>query len=402
VLRKLRQLGRFAVRVLVRFQEDDGPRVAASLTYTTLLSLVPLATIALSAVSAFPVFAEFRAALQEFLAENMLPPDVAGTVSGHLDEFAANAARLTALGLAVLAVTAVLLMFTIERAFNGIWRVRHGRSPVARVLVYWGVLTLGPVLVGASLSMTSYLVGLSVAQVHVPGLRRALLGLIPLALTTLAFALLYYIVPNRRVQLRHALLGALVAAVMFELMKRGFALFVARFPSYQLVYGAFAAVPIFLVWIYLSWMVAVLGAVVTALLPDFGVAERARRGAGGEFGIALALLRALILAQRDGQRLGLRALAREASSGSDVTESVLERAAAAGWVARTGADSWVLACDADVVTLADVYRQFVFSAGEALPGARDDQVAALIDRTGTIADETLNSPIRVLSGARAS
>src|SRR3972149_6109340 len=179
MLRKLRQLGRFVVRVLMRFQEDDGPRVAASLTYTTLLSLVPLATIALAAVSAFPVFSEFRAALQEFLAENMLPPDVARTVSGHLDEFAANAARLTALGTAVLAVTAILLMFTIERAFNGIWRVQRARSPVVRVLVYWGVLTLGPVLVGASLSMTSYLVGLSVAHVQVPGLRRVLLGLSP-------------------------------------------------------------------------------------------------------------------------------------------------------------------------------------------------------------------------------
>lgn len=400
--RRLRQLGRFVIRVARRFVEDDGLRFAASLTYTTLLSLVPLATIALSLVAAFPVFAEFRSALQAFLVGQILPPGVAATVAGHLDEFAAKAARLTALGLAVLAITAILLMFTIERAFNEIWRVRKRRPPVVRVLVYWGVLTLGPVLVGASLSMTSYLVARSMVEAHLPGLARLLLGLAPLAFTTVAFALLYYVVPNRRVLLRHAAIGAVIAAVMFELMKRGFAAFVAQVPSYQLVYGAFAAVPLFLVWIYLSWVVAVIGAVVTALLPDFATPERARRGAGGEFAAALALLRALVLAQRDSRTPALRALAREAGVSTAVAEGVLERMAREGWVTPTGAERWVLACDADAVMLADVYRESVFSAPESRLDVRDASIVEWIGRAGEAADAALAVPIRTLAGARAA
>jgi len=291
----LRELGR-------RFIADDCFKLAASLAYTTLLALVPLVTIGLAVFSTFPAFQNFTVGVNEFVARAMLPSAVEQIVATHLDQFTRSAGRLTAVGIIFLGLTAILLMQTIDAALQRIFAVRRARPWTLRILTYWGVLTLGPLLIGASLSITSYL--LRVAPVRGRYIDPFLLfDVIPFALTAIAFVLLYKVVPNRRIEAKDALIGGLCAALLFEAMKQGFAVYIARFPTYTLIYGAFAAIPIFLLWIYLSWLVVLLGAVLAATLPewrsghagsrmlcDMDVAERLQG--------LLRLLRALVATQR--------------------------------------------------------------------------------------------------------
>jgi membrane protein len=200
----------------------------------------------------------------------MLPEKIGQAITGYVEQFIANAAKLTAIGIVLLAATAIALMYTIERTFNSIWRVAKARRAGRRLFVYVAILAIGPLLIGLSLSITSYVVTVSLGlTAGIPGAGDAILWLVPLLLTIAAFALLYFAVPATAVAPGHALIGGAVAGVLFECMKRAFAFYVSQVPTYAMVYGAFATVPLFLLWIYLSWVVTALGAVVTALLPEF-------------------------------------------------------------------------------------------------------------------------------------
>src|SRR5712671_479417 len=394
----LRRLGRFLAHVFRRFNEDRCLQIASSLTFTTLLALVPLVTLTLALMAAFPIFSGLGEHIHAFLLANMLPEKAGKVVTGYIEQFSGQAGRLTALGSAVLAVTAFLMMFTIERAFNSIWRVSRPRPLAQRILVYWATLTLGPVLIGASLSITSYLVGVSLGFARqTPFAGAAILGLVPFVLTCAAFMLLYYLVPNRAVKPRHALMGGLVAALAFEIMKRSFALYIAKFPTYTFVYGAFAVIPIFLVWIYLSWVVIVIGALITALAPDFAVLrEAARRPSGSGFSEALALLLVLARAQQGRQLLGMEQIAERASLTGDRTESHLERMVARGWVARSVGNRYGLVCDTERLLVAEVYREFVLD-GRASPGTeRGKALRTLLEQFAASADEALDLPLKRL------
>jgi membrane protein len=401
---KLRQLGRFLAHVLRRFDQDHCLQIASSLTYTTLLALVPLVTIMLTLMSAFPVFSGLGQHIHAFLLANMLPEKAGTIVSGYIEQFSGRAGRLTAFGTAFLAVTAFMMMFTMERAFNSIWRVSRPRPVVQRVLVYWAALTLGPVLIGASLSITSYLVGASLGLTReTPLAGTAILWLVPFLLTCAAFTLLYFIVPNRAVKPRHAVIGGLVAAFVFEIMKRSFAVFIAQFPTYTLVYGAFAVIPIFLLWIYFSWVVVVIGALITALAPDFAILGDRPKGTGGAgFGEAVATLLALARAQRTPEVLDLRRIARATSLTVDQAEKLLERMAVRGWVARSGADRYALVFDKDRLLVGDVYREFVLDGRRTLGGAHGEALERLMTKLAINADESLNVPVgRLLEGEAA-
>jgi len=260
----------FAGRVAVRFHEDRCLELASSLAFTTVLSLVPLITVALTLTSAHPISAGFVEHINKFVASHMLPEKFGQVIIGYVDQFIANAAQLTAIGIVLVTAAAISLLYTIERAFNSIWRVTKVRRSGRRFVVYVAILTIGPLLIGLSLSITSYVVTVSLGlTAGVPGAGDAILWLIPLLLTIAAFSLLYFAVPAVSVASGHALIGGTVAGVLFELMKRGFAFYVSQVPTYSMVYGAFATVPLFLLWIYLSWVVTAFGAVVTALLPGF-------------------------------------------------------------------------------------------------------------------------------------
>jgi membrane protein len=352
----------FALAVFWRFYEERGLQTAGSLTYTTLLSLVPLFTVALAVSTAFPVFDQTIGALQEFVLENFLP-DARGidVISDQITAFTRNAGRLTAIGLAFFLVTAVMLMMTIDVALNRLFRVQRQRPMLQQVLMYWAVLTLGPVLIGGSLSMTSFAVGASFGWLRLSRVADFVLGVLPFIFTCIALMLLYGVVPNRRVEPRDALIGGVVAGIAFEIAKRGFAVYLARFPTYTLIYGAFATIPIFLVWLYLSWVVVLAGATLTAMLPAYRFAE-GRPIPGRDFMDALAVLSVLARAQDKGGAVRVAQISNQVRLMPHRCEAALERAARLGWTARTVRDSWLLARDADTISVADIYRSFAFDA----------------------------------------
>jgi membrane protein len=358
----LRALADFALAVAHRFYDERALVTAASLTYTTLLSLVPLFTVALAASTAFPVFDEAVSALQAFVFENFLP-DARGveTIAEQIRSFTENAGRLTAIGTAFFVVTSVMLMLTIDDSLNRIFRVQRRRPLLQQVLIYWGVLTLGPVLIGGSLSASSFAVGASLGMLQLDDFAEFLLRVLPFVFTCAALTLLYAVVPYRYVELRHALVGGILAGAAFELAKRGFGLYLAWFPTYRLIYGAFATIPIFLIWLYVSWLVVLAGAAFTAVLPGYyGASTERRHPPGQDFADALAVLDILARGHREGRITRLRHIARRMRVLPYRAEGVLERMARLHWVARTEKDGWLLARDPGGITLADVYREFVF------------------------------------------
>jgi membrane protein len=357
-----RGFANFALAVFWRFYEERGLQTAGSLTYTTLLSLVPLFTVALAVSTAFPVFDQTMTALQEFILENFLP-DARGidTIAEQITTFTQNAGRLTAIGLGFFFLTAVMLMMTIDVSLNRLFRVQRSRPMVQQVLMYWAVLTLGPLLIGGSLSMTTFAVGASLGWLKLGFAADLVLGVLPFVFTCAALTLLYGIVPYRSVKPRDALVGGVVAGIAFEVVKRGFAIYLARFPTYTLIYGAFATIPIFLLWLYVSWVVVLAGATLTAMLPAYRLAE-GKPIPGRDFMDALAVLSVLARAQEKGGPIRLEQISNQVRVVPYRCEAALERAARLGWTARTHRDGWVLARDADDLRVAEIHRTFVFDA----------------------------------------
>src|SRR3954468_1799390 len=264
-----RYLIAFAAALPRRLFEDRLTQAAGSLTYTTLLSIVPLVVVALALSTAFPAFDRVIGELQNYLINNFLPKAKGiDTVVRQFNTFASGVGKLTGLGLGVLGVTAVMLMLTVDDVMNRIFRVERKRSLAQRVATYWAVLTLGPLLFGAGISMTSALTVHSLGLLSLGAFVQTALGVLPFVLTWAGLVAIYILVPNRPVPLQHALAGALLAGVVFEVAKRLFAYYVSGFPAYTLLYGTFAALFTLLVWVYLSWLIVLVGATFTATLVE--------------------------------------------------------------------------------------------------------------------------------------
>ena len=253
-------------RILARIKTERLPSVASALAFTTLLALVPLLTVMFAILSiVFPFFVEWRDEIETLLYSN-LAPATGDAVQTYLREFSGQVGSLTGLGLAGLLVTALLLLSTIEDAFNQIWSVAKGRTLSQRLLLYWAMLTLGPILMVISIAVTTYLGSNVLGQwVSVAsGPHEVVLGALPVLLQALGFFLMYLIVPSCPVRPRSALVGAVVTLALFELTKFGFVIFISNFDTYQIIYGAMWSIPVFLLWIYLSWLVILLGACISA------------------------------------------------------------------------------------------------------------------------------------------
>jgi membrane protein len=357
-----------------RFREDRLGLTASSLTFTTTMALVPFFTVALAVFTAFPMFGKLQDALQGWLVQALIPDAIARQVLGYLNQFAGKASRLGAVGLAVLLVTALALVLTIDRTLNAIWRVKRPRSLGQRVLVYWAVMTLGPLLLGASLSFSSYLLSASRGLVAaMPGTLRFLLDVIEFFLLAAGLAALYRYVPNTPVRRGHAWAGGLFAAVGIELAKRLLALYIGKVPTYSAVYGAFATLPILLVWIYMVWVMALLGAVIAAYLPSLIAGTRRRGGGHGwQFQLALEVLQHLHRARVSARR-GLSApqLAQALEVDALQLEPVLETLVSLDWIGRVNEvedeaeTRYVMLADSESTALEPLMRHLLLPSSEA-------------------------------------
>jgi len=244
-------------------KEDRIGVTAGHLAYVTLLSLVPFVVVFFAILSAFPAFADIRGQVEELVFNNFVPA-ANDVVQNYLTEFVGNASEMGVISILVLLGVALLLISNIDKALNHLWRSESRRRPIFTFSIYWMVLTLGPLLVGSSIAISSYLVGLKAfADEYTPGLGTLVLNLTPFFISFFIHFVIYMVVPNQRVRPIHAVVGAVCAAILFELGKKLFAMYVTGFPSYQVIYGALAAVPILFVWVYLSWNIVLIGAIVT-------------------------------------------------------------------------------------------------------------------------------------------
>jgi membrane protein len=284
-----------AITLRNRFREDHMGLTASSLTFTTSIALVPFFTVALAIFTAFPMFAKLQGSLQVWLVESLIPDNISRQVLGYLTQFSRQASKLGVAGLAVLVVTAVAMILTIDRTFNGIWRVRNPRPFAQRVLIYWAAVTLGPAFLGASLAATSYLLPFARNDMAGPSdMWQLLLDSLEFVALAGGMAALYHYMPNTYVKWAHAWTGGLFVAVGIAMAKKILAVYLGMVPTYSVVYGAFATLPILLVWIYVAWIIVLMGAVIAAYLPSLlaGVARRASAH-GWRFQLALELLQQL-------------------------------------------------------------------------------------------------------------
>ena len=353
---RLRAFARFLWQ---RFLDDKCFETAGALSYTTLFAIVPMLAAVIAIVSVFPAFAGLRDSVTRFIFRSFVP--AAGeTVQGYLLQFADNASKLTLLGVLVLLASALMMMASIEDRFNRIWRVATRRKGSARLLLYWAALTLGPILVTTGVGVSSWVYAQplwrGVAGHGVGGFRLWLLA--PFLITWLGLAVLYQVVPNCRVRWRDAITGALVAAVLFEFARKGFAAYVQGIANYREVYGALAAIPIFLIWVYLSWVIVLLGAILAAALHAFEYRHTDELlPPGCEFVGLLRVVQRFAEAQREGAVLddtGLRA--RERFLTADLLQRYLDDLQRAGLIRRADGGGWIVARDLDSVCADDLFH----------------------------------------------
>lgn len=346
------------------FRDDGCKESAAALTYTTLFAIVPIMTVAFAILRAVPALQDKSAEIQSWAFDNFAP-GAGEQVLSYLNEFSRQAGNLTAIGAVFLFVTSILMLRTIEGSLNRIWRVATPRSGVAGVIMYWAVLTLGPLCLGIGLGISSYLTSLSLVSdtVALLGGMRLWLSLLPLAFTTLMLTLLYVVVPNCHVPLRQGMLGAFLAALLFELAKGGFALFIRMSPSYQVVYGAFAAVPLFLLWIYISWNIVLGGAQLVRALVVFGEYRRPLP----RLQSLLRLLELLWRRQQQGRVLRVGEVRRALRvAGASYWEEFRNLLMTLRLVQRTEQGDFVLIRDLSTVTLAELLDQLPWSYHDTL------------------------------------
>ncbi|MHB0764416.1 virulence factor BrkB family protein [Stutzerimonas sp. NM35] len=355
-----------------RFLVDHGPQSAAALTYTTLFAVVPMMTVTFAMLSAIPAFQGVGEQIQMYIFNNFIP-STGATIQEYLVAFTNQARQLTWFGVGFLMATALMMLLTIEKAFNLIWRVRQPRRGMSSFLLYWAILSLGPLLLGAGFAMSTYIASLSLLSGPYALIGAGtMLKAMPLLLSIAAFTLIYAAVPNTRVPLRHALVGGIFTAVLFEAAKQVFGLYVSYFPSYQLIYGAFAAVPLFLLWIYLSWMIVLFGA---ELVCGLSSSQQWRRQPAPRLLVMLALLRIFYQHQQAGRAVRLRDAHRNGwLLPEDEWDEILEFFERERLVCRTGSSGWVMSRDLHHYSFDQLLRSnpWPLSGMHALPEQLDE------------------------------
>lgn len=376
----------YAVR---RFYADQGAQSAAALTYTTLLAIVPLLAIAFAIFSAFPAFEAIQDRFEAMLFENLVP-EVGLEVRSYIAGFTRNTTNLTAVGVVALGFSAVLLLATIEATFNRIWRVERNRPLVSRLLIFWTMLTLGPLLLAASFSLTTDVFsaihrftadGAGLVPLDMVGKDGFLKRVFAALLQTLAFTVMFMLVPARQVRPRDALIGGAVSGIMLELLKWGFRAYLAAFPTYQTIYGAVAVVPIFLIWLYMGWTIVLFGAVFAASFPEWWRSREpgmtAALSPALRLEAAVALIAVVSAKARSGGTVDAEALADALPL--DARDSVVEGLRASGYIAATDEDGYSLTRDLRHASVADLARDLGVSLGSSRATDGTETLAQMLD-----------------------
>ena len=368
MLDTLKNVGQGAVNFFVNlgheFVAKGCQRSAAALTYMTLFALVPLTTVTYSMFSIVPAFEGVAEQLNNLIFNNFVP-ETGSEIQSYLSDFSSQARNLTGFGVAMLVITAYLMLTNIEKTFNSIWGVSQARRGLSSFLLYWAVLSIGPMLLGAGLVMSTYLLSVEilVQEYDQFGLLDAVFRLVPILMTSMAFTLLFAAVPNCRVPLHFAIAGGVVTALFFELVKMLFGYLVAN-SSYKLVYGAFAAVPLFLLWINILWTIVLAGAVFVRTL-----AERGYRSRKVRYSDIRAVLECLAVF-REKSRTGARVSDADCVGvgiGLVHWQMLRSQLAQARWIAVTDSGHYVLSRDLDHTSLWDVAELVAMPLSEPLP-----------------------------------
>ena len=354
--RQLNQYLHFGRYLARRFLEDNCIKNAAALTYTTLFAVVPVMTVAYAMLAAIPAFDQVGGQVEAFIFKNFLPASGAA-LQEHLSAFSSQARQLTGAGVALLMVTALMMLVNIEKAFNAIWRIRQPRRGLSSFLLYWAVLSIGPLLLGAGFVVSTYVASMSFFQegAFLASAWSGMLRFLPLILSIAAFTLLFVAVPNTRVPLKFGVAGGVLVALLFEGAKGCFALYVKLFPGYQLIYGAFAAVPLFLLWIYVSWLIILLGA---ELVSNMGNGFAWRRPDYPWMINLLVLLRLFLLAQQQGRQVDLTYVNGSGwSMDEEMWLQLTDWLESESLIARTQGGGYVLCRDLDQVELSAILER---------------------------------------------
>ncbi|XXQ68382.1 YihY family inner membrane protein [Neisseriaceae bacterium B1] len=352
----------FARFVVQRFLDNGIPQIAGSLTYTTLLALVPLLTVMLVIITAFPMFGDLSDAFMNFVRSTIVPSG-ASTIAEYLNDFKDHAGKLTSIGIIMMVVTSMMLVQTIDETFNRIWQVRRQRSLWVRLPMYWVLLTIGPLVVGLSITVSAYFMRLEMLN-QLPYFAGSLKFIGQVIFNTILFCGIFRFVPNRYVSMKHALVGGFITGLLIELAKAGFGLYIKNFNSYELIYGAFAAIPVFLVWLQILWMIVLSGAVFTSSLSYWrGEAYKRANRTQIEYDDIVALLLLLADAQAQGKTMRERSFRQHLPMGYDQLGNLLEALAERDYI-EYGKQGWLLKTTPEHIRLSTLFTQFVYNPND--------------------------------------
>jgi len=385
-----------------RFLDDNLFQAAGALSFTTVFALVPLSMVVFGVLSAFPVFGEWSDRLSDYIFSNFVP-SAARSVEAYLKQFSANAGQLTSAGVIALLVSLLITLNGVETAFNRIWRVKTARPKVGRFLVYWTVLTLGALMAAASLAVSAKFFAMAVFETAAGDmLEKLMLQLAPMAIELIAIAAIYRVVPHRTIKWRHAVAGAALATVLFETVKWGIGLYLGSFGSYSKIYGTLAFVPIFLLWIYLSWVAVLLGASLASSISAFRYQPAAMRlPMGYEIYGLIRLLARFNEARKQGKGLHSDQIQQiEPMLTDSLVQQMLAQLCEINVVRRAEDGEWLLSRDLDDLTMGELYEacQLRIPVAEAHLPCREDSLG----HAAVAAMDELRIPLRDLLKRRVS
>ncbi|MCU7837237.1 MAG: virulence factor BrkB family protein [gamma proteobacterium symbiont of Taylorina sp.] len=399
LLRTLNKIGRFYIFMIQRFFQQRCDETAASLSYTSLLSLVPMMAVIFAAFSSFPAFREVFEQLQSFIFNNLVPSS-SEVIQEYLTIFVEKASKLTMVGMVSLFIIALMLMRQIDKSLNKIWGVHKNKNFIRTFLTYWAVLTLGPILMGLSIMFTSYLTSVLMIQDAADslGFKKELLLILPVVMTMTAFTLIYMIVPNREVPILHALFGGFTATILFELSKKAFALYISNNNTYSNLYGALATIPIFLVWIYISWLVTLLGAMTARCMSLFDFSDDQIKQNENNLLSTFHILRLLSNAAKTGTTLSEEMLHKNIALRHETQlDQLIYQLEELAWIHKTENKEWSLAKDLDSISLWTLYSELPYVLPKTIStDIGNASLVSIIKQANVVLSKELDTPIKKL------